>query len=85
MTSLSLLRPMSPCKKVTLAGVVCFAGLFAAAMPADAFQLITLEEAALPAGPVPDFQLRAAVQRDGRMWSSYHRDPLRACCIHPWT
>jgi hypothetical protein len=63
MTSLSLLRPMSPCKKLTLAAVVCFACLFAAPMRADAFQLITLEEAALPAGPVPDFQLRGSPTR----------------------
>jgi hypothetical protein len=63
MTSLSLLQPMSPCKKVILAGVVCLVGWFAAAMPADAFQLITPEEAALPAGPVPDFQLRGSPTR----------------------
>jgi hypothetical protein len=63
MTSLSPLQPMSPCKTVTLAGVVCVAGLFAAAMPADAFQLITPEEAALPAGPVPGFQLRGSPTR----------------------
>jgi len=63
MTSLSPLQPMSPRKKVTLAAVVCLAGLFAAAMPADAFQLITPEEAALPAGPVPGFQLRGSPTR----------------------
>jgi hypothetical protein len=63
MTSLSSLQPMSPRKKVTLAAVVCLAGLFAVAMPADAFQLITPEEAALPAGPVPGFQLRGSPTR----------------------
>jgi hypothetical protein len=54
---------MSPRKKVTLAAVVCLAGLFATVMPADAFQLITPEEAALPAGPVPGFQLRGSPTR----------------------
>ncbi len=54
---------MSPRKKVTLATIVCLANLFAAATPADAFQLITPEEAALPAGPVPGFQLRGSPTR----------------------
>src|SRR5271167_1764872 len=63
MRSLSPLQPMSPRKKVTLAAVVCLAGLFAIATPADAFQLITPEEAALPSGPVPGFQLRGSPTR----------------------
>jgi hypothetical protein len=54
---------MAPRKKVTLAAVVCLAGVVAAALPADAFQLITPEEAALPPGPVPGFQLRGSPTR----------------------
>ncbi len=63
MTTLSLRQPMSPRKKLTLASIVCFAGLFNAATPAGAFQLITPEEAALPSAPVLGFQLRGSPTR----------------------
>ena len=63
MTTLSPLQPKSPRKKVTLAAFVFLAGLLAATMRVDAFQLITPEEAALPAGPVPGFQLRGSPTR----------------------
>ncbi len=63
MTTLPPPQPLSPRKKVTLAALVCLAGLLAAATRADAFQLITPEEAALPAGPVPGFQLRGSPTR----------------------
>src|ERR1700731_2435936 len=50
-------------KKVTLAALVCLAGLSAAATRANAFQLITPEEAALPAGPALGLQLRGSPTR----------------------
>ena len=56
-------QPLSPRKKVTLAALVCLAGLSAAATRANAFQLITPEEAALPAGLVPALQLRGSPTR----------------------
>jgi hypothetical protein len=80
MTSISPLQPMSPCKTVTLAAVVCLAGLFAAAMPADAFQLITPEEAALPAGSVPGFQLRGSPTRRPNV--TIISPPLTAGVLH---
>src|SRR5471030_1970254 len=43
--------------------VGCLAGYFAAATPAGAFQLITTEEAALPAGTVPALELRGSPTR----------------------
>jgi len=63
MTTLPPPQPLSPRKKVTLAALVCLAGLSAAATRANAFQLITPEEAALPAGPVPGLQLRGSPTR----------------------
>jgi hypothetical protein len=63
MTTLPPPRRLSPRKKVTLATLVCLAGLSAAATGANAFQLITPEEAALPAGPVPGLQLRGSPTR----------------------
>ena len=63
MTALRPPQRLSLRKKVTLAALVCLAGLSAAATQADAFQLITPEEAALPAGPVPGLQLRGSPTR----------------------
>jgi hypothetical protein len=63
MTTLPPPQPLSPRKKVTLAALVCLAGLSAAATRANAFQLITPEEAALPAGLVPALQLRGSPTR----------------------
>ena len=82
MTTLPPPQPLSPRKKVTLAALVCVAGLSAVAIRANAFQLITPEEAALPAGPVPGLQL-AAVQRGGRMSPSYGHRRQPARCGRP--
>ena len=51
MTALRSPQRLSLREKVTLAALACLAGLSAAATQANAFQLITPEEAALPAGP----------------------------------
>ncbi len=55
-------QSISP-KKASLVTFVCLASLLAAAIRADAFQLITPEEAALPAGQVPGLQLRGSPTR----------------------
>jgi hypothetical protein len=63
MKSVLLLHPMSLRHKSILAAAVCAAGLLAAAMPAIAFELVTPEEAALPPGQVPAFELRGSPTR----------------------
>jgi hypothetical protein len=50
-------------RKAALFAAGCLAGLLAAAPPADAFQLVTPDEAALPAGTPPAFQLRGSPTR----------------------
>ena len=63
MTALRSPQRLSLREKVTLAALACLAGLSAAATQANAFQLITPEEAALPAGPAPGLQLRGSPTR----------------------
>jgi hypothetical protein len=48
---------------VALGVAVGFAGLLAAALPANAFELVTPEEAALPAGQIPALTLRGGPTR----------------------
>jgi len=57
------LASISRRKTVTLCAVACLAGFLAAATPADAFQLVTKEEAALPAGTGPALALRGGPTR----------------------
>jgi hypothetical protein len=52
-----------PLRRAAFAAAAGLAGLLAAAIPADAFQLITPDEAALPAGAVPTFALRGSPTR----------------------
>jgi hypothetical protein len=57
------LAPISLRTTATLYAVACVSGFFAATMPAEAFQLITPEEAALPAAAIPTPQLRGSPTR----------------------
>jgi hypothetical protein len=50
-------------KTVTLCAVACLAGIFSAATPAQAFQLITPAEAALPPAAIPAPELRGSPTR----------------------
>lgn len=51
------------CVIILSAAIACFVGWFATATPAQAFQLIAAEEAALPPGTVPTFKARGSPSR----------------------
>jgi hypothetical protein len=50
-------------RTVAWSAALCFGALLLSAPPADAFQLVTPEEAALPAGAPPALQLRGSPTR----------------------
>ena len=56
-------RESAPRKRQTLCIAGALAGYFAAITPAGALELITAEEAALPAGQVPALELRGSPTR----------------------
>jgi hypothetical protein len=58
----ALNRPLSPVVRL-VAAALCFTGMLAAPLPARAFELVTPEEAALPAGQLPALELRGGPTR----------------------